>query len=453
MKGKVLIVDDEDNILEIMKTWLSDIGYHCMTANNYEDAIRKIDDNPLDIIITDVCLGEDSGLDIVKYVNELEERIQIIVITGFAEVEEAVEAMKNGAYDYIKKPFHKDRILTSVENCFERQMLINENKIFKKKLQDEYNFQNIIGASKPMLRVFDIIKRIADSSQSTVLIQGDSGTGKELVAKAIHFNSTRKDMPFVEINCNTLSDTLFESELFGHVKGAFTDAKNSKKGILDVADGGTLFLDEIGDLKPSFQVKLLKVLEEKKFRRVGGVEDINVDIRLIVATNRDLKKEVEKGNFREDLYYRLSVIPIELPLLKDRGEDIILIAQFYIDKFNAEFNRNVKGLSQKGKWVLKNYSWPGNIRELKNVIERAVLLERKEFIDLNFFKKESIINDKIVSEEDDGIPSLEKVEIEHIKKVLEFTQGKKKKASELLGISRRTLYQKIKEFHIDVNKD
>lgn len=445
MKGRVLVIDDEENLLDIITYWLKSRGFECLSAVSAQKAYELIDSTPVDIVVTDVRLDKSSGLDVLSYVREVSPLTQVVIITGYVNVEDAVNAIKIGAYDYIKKPFQQERIISVVEKAMERKLLLSENGLLKSQILQEYQFQNIIGKSEPIRRVFNVIRSITDSPNSTVLIQGGSGTGKELIAKAIHFNSPIKDSPFVELNCSTISDHLFESELFGHVKGAFTDARFNKTGLLETANCGTLFLDEIGDLKPGFQVKLLKVLEEKKFRKVGGIEDISVSFRLIAATNRDLKEEVRQQRFREDLYYRLSVIPVYLPPLRERGEDTLLIAQFYIDKFNRDYKRNVHGLSSRAKMLLLTYSWPGNIRELKNVIERAVILENRELLELDFFEKE-LSGNSLEPASNENLMTLDEIEKNHIARILDVTGGNRVKASEILGVTRKTLYNKMKKY-------
>ncbi len=370
----MLIVDDERNYLIILQELLEDEGYEVFTADNAEEGLRKaLELNP-DVVVTDMKMPGMDGMTFLDRLHRSRPDIPIIMMTAYGTIEKAVEAMKTGAFDYICKPFENEEFLVVVSKALEHYRLICRNRELSEELKERYCFGNIIGKSAPMQRLYYTIERIAPS-RATVLITGESGTGKELIARAIHYNSPRKDKPFVSINCGAIPETLLESELFGHEKGAFTGAVQRRKGRFEMAHEGTLFLDEISEMSPYLQVKLLRVLQEMEFERVGGMETIKVDVRIIAASNRDLKKEIESGRFRSDLFYRLNVVHIEVPPLRDRREDIPLLVRHFLEKYSGEAGRaGSMSVSQDAMRCLMDYSWPGNIRELENAIERAVIL-------------------------------------------------------------------------------
>src|SRR3990172_5590562 len=370
----ILVVDSERSMREFLSIMLEREGYKVITADNGKDAIELIKGHDFDLIIAEIKMPKITGIDILRESMTLHPKTPVIMITAFASTEVAVEAMKLGAYDYITKPFNVDETKIIIKNAIEKKRQLDENISLKEELKGRYQFSNIVGKSDKIKKVFELIMKVANS-RSTVLITGESGTGKELVARAIHHNSDRKVKPFVSISCGAIPETLLESELFGHQKGAFTGADSDKKGLFEVADGGTFFLDEVSEAPPSIQAKLLRVLQEKEFKRVGGVKDIKVNVRVIAATNKNLHKLIEDGKFREDLYYRLNVIPIELPPLRERKEDIPLLVSHFINKYNSINKKDIKGISPKAMEILEKYIWRGNIRELENVIERAVTLE------------------------------------------------------------------------------
>lgn len=442
----ILIIDDEEKMRLLLERVLNKHGAFVETAKDGDEAIRRIESHRYDIVLADIKMPGISGMDVLKTTTALHPESQVIMMTAFGTVDSAVEAMKAGAYHYINKPFKMDELLLIINKALEEKSLRREVQTLRKEVQTKYCFDNIIGKSKAMQGVFDIIRRVADS-KSTILIYGQSGTGKELVAKAIHYNSSRRDKPFVTINCSALPETLLESELFGHVKGSFTGAIANKKGLFEEAHQGTIFLDEIGEISPALQVKLLRVLQEKEIKRVGSTTTTVVDIRLIAATNKDLEEEVRLGNFRDDLYYRLSVIPIHLPPLKERPEDIPLLANHFMAKYAAETNSPVKSISKEAMRYLVNYHWPGNVRELENVIERALTLGRSDTIlpeDLPpHIRTEKPPSTEAEPERD---PTLEELEREYIKKILRKVRGHKIEAAKILGIDRRTLYRKEKKY-------
>ena len=452
----ILIIDDEKSMREFLSIMLEKEGYRTIAIDNGNDALKFIKDNDYDLIITDIKMPKITGIDILRESMTLHQNTPVIMITAFASTEVAVEAMKLGAHDYITKPFNVDEIKIIIKNAIEKKSLFDENIFLKEELKGRYHFSNIVGKSEKIQKIFELIQKVANG-KSTVLITGESGTGKELVAKAIHHNSNRRDKPFVSISCGAIPETLLESELFGHQKGAFTSADSDKKGLFEIADGGTFFLDEVTEAPPSIQAKLLRVLQEKEFKRVGGVKDIKVDVRVIAATNKNLHKLIEEGKFREDLYYRLNVIPIELPSLRERKADIPLLVSHFINKYNSINKKGIKGIRPEAMEMLERYIWRGNVRELENVIERAVTLETNDNIqadslsdEIRNYRGEHL---KTISE----IPSegvnledyITKIEKDIILSALEKTGWVKKKAAELLNMSFRSFRYKLQKYDID----
>jgi len=452
----ILVIDDERSMREFLSIMLGKEGYRAIAIDNGNDALEFISKNKYDLIITDIKMPKMSGIDILRESMALHPNTPVIMITAFASTEVAVEAMKLGAYDYITKPFNVDEIKIIIKNAIEKKSLFDENISLREELKGRYQFSNIVGKSDKIQKVFELIMKVANS-RSTVLITGESGTGKELVAKAIHHNSNRRDKPFVSISCGAIPETLLESELFGHQKGAFTSADSDKKGLFEIADGGTFFLDEVTEAPPSIQAKLLRVLQEKEFKRVGGVKDIKVDVRVIAATNKNLHKLIEEGKFREDLYYRLNVIPIELPSLRERKVDIPLLVSHFINKYNSINKKGIKGIRPEAMEMLERYIWRGNVRELENVIERAVTLETNDNIQADSLSDEirnyRVEHLKTISE----IPSegvnledyITKIEKDIILSALEKTGWVKKKAAELLNMSFRSFRYKLQKYDIE----
>lgn len=378
-KAKILIVDDEEIVLKSCRKILEKGGHQVSTALSGQEAFDLLEKESFDIVITDMKMPGIDGIEVLKRVREKYPDIVVIMITGYSTVQSAVQAMKLGAFDYIPKPFTPDEVLIVVEKALEKKSLIHENIYLRKELEAKYGFDNIIGNSTRMQDVYKLIRKVAPTD-STVLIRGESGTGKELIARAIHFNSPRKKRPFVPVDCGVLAQELLESELFGHVKGSFTGAIVTKPGLFEIADGGSIFLDEIGDINPNIQSKLLRVIQEKEFTPVGGVKPKKADLRFIVATNKDLEKLVEERQFREDLFYRLNVVSITIPLLKERKDDIPLLAYHFLKKYTKEMNKNIKSISVDAMNMLIAYSWPGNVRQLENVIERAIVMAEGDTI-------------------------------------------------------------------------
>jgi len=373
-KKSVLIVDDEPNIRRVLSAVFAKAGYEVFTAENGKKALDVISTEPsLDVMLCDLVMPDLNGVEVLRSAREINPRLSVVMITAHGTIKTAVDAMKLGAFDYITKPFDMDEIKLIVKNALERSRLLTENIHLKQELQSRYRFDGIIGASRKMQEVFKIVERVANSN-ATVLIRGESGTGKELIARAIHYNSLRRDKPFIAVSCAALPETLLESELFGYERGAFTGAVGQKAGRFELAHHGTLFLDEIPDISPAMQVKMLRVLQEREFERVGGTKSVRVDVRLLAATNRDLERAVANGEFRPDLYYRLQVIQIFLPPLRERREDIPALVERFIEKFNKDNSKNVEFASSEAVDLLMKYSWPGNVRELENAIERGVVL-------------------------------------------------------------------------------
>jgi DNA-binding NtrC family response regulator len=437
----LLVVDDDPVTIDLLKEVLSKEGYEVSTALSGEEAITRGMDNPFDIIITDVRMGEKDGMEVLRFFKKNAPDTTVIMITAFGLIETAIEAIREGAFDYISKPFKLDEIKFTVQRALEQRRLIQENKYYRQELLDKYQFKNVIGRTSQMFQVYKTIAKVADT-KSTVLLCGERGTGKELIARSIHYNSQRNTRPFIPVDCASLVETLIESELFGHVRGAFTGASSAKRGLFEEADEGTLFLDEVGNLGLSMQSKLLRFLQEYEIKKVGGTESIKVDVRVIAATNQPLEPLVKSGKFREDLFDRLNVVTITLPPLREREEDIPLLANHFLQKFSEENHKNISHISPEALEILTQYSWPGNVRELEHTIERAVILSIHPIIlpeDLPTKMFEEIKGPEILIPE--KLLSLRELEKRYVLKVLEETGGNKKKASEILGIDRTTLYR------------
>jgi putative PEP-CTERM system response regulator len=452
----VLIVDDEVGARESLKMILKN-DYEVFLAKDAEEAFLQIEKNPPDVILLDIILPDSNGLKVLEIIKQKEPDPIVIMITATKTVKTAVEAMKLGAYDYVTKPFDIDELRLIVSRALSTKALQKEVQFLREEVDKSFSFGNMIGRSKGMKEIFKVIKQIADS-KATVLIMGESGTGKELISRAIHYNSNRKHYPFVTINCAAIPETLIESELFGHEKGAFTNAIEKKLGRVEVANQGTLFLDEIGELSLTTQAKMLRFLEEKEFNRVGGSKTIKVDVRLITATNRDLTQLLKKGEFRKDLFYRINVVPIVIPPLRQRKEDIPLLCDHFIKKFNDENNNNVKGISKEALELIVGYEWPGNVRELENLIERIIALTSNEYIQadeipfsLMSMSKINELKESILSGKVSFSKAEEEFEKEIILEALKKTNYVLSRTAEMLGISRRILKYKIDKLSINQN--
>jgi DNA-binding NtrC family response regulator len=458
MKPSILIVDDDEVIQETLFDVLKKKGYDVFLASSGKEALETIKKNAIDLVLLDMRLPDVDGLDVLKRVKELDSEILVIMMTAYSDIQTAVAAMKSGAYHYINKPFELDELKLLIEKGLETKHLINEVRRLHHLQKDQSQNYHIHGTSPSIQYVRELIGMISKTQKTSVLIQGESGTGKELAANAIHYHSKRSERPLMKINCSAIPDTLLEAELFGYEKGAFTDAKSTKKGLFELADGGTVFLDEIGDMKPLLQSKILRFLETQSFMRVGGEREIRVDVRIIAATNRDLETLVREGIFRNDLYYRLKVMVVEMPPLRDRPEDTLLLCSLFIGENNREHGKNIKGFTEEAKRLMTQYRWPGNVRELKNVIERAMILTDQDWIaqDKLPFELRERAESTPLPETGGGFGnvedlSLEQVEKMHIARVLERFEGNKSKASRLLGISRATLREKIRRYGIEEN--
>lgn len=447
MPTKILVIDDEESMCNFMEIMLAKAGYNVDTVVSAPEGVSMLKEKNYDLVIADLNMPEMSGIEVLKQIRSFKKDQDLVVMTAYASVETAIEAMKQGAADYITKPFKVDEIKLTIEKIINRRHLLIENDTLKKQLQGDNSFDNFIGTSEEVVKLKKLARRVA-STDSTVLVLGESGTGKDLIAKAIHHHSPRCGGRFITINCAALPEQLLESELFGHKKGAFTGAIRDKEGLFKAADGGTFFLDEIGNTSLAIQVKLLGVLENKTITPVGETRPIEVDVRLIAATNSDLEDDVKTGRFRADLFYRLNVIPLPIPPLRERREDIELLTDHFIHKFCSKLNCAPKRISGEAAELLKAYHWPGNVRELENTIEQAVLLVRDETI------QASDLPDKIQSPPPAGVvqeaqpsnPTLESIEKAYIHFVMSQTDGKKAKAAKILGIDTSTLYRKIERY-------
>jgi two-component system response regulator PilR (NtrC family) len=454
MNGRILVVDDEAIQCDIVKDILEDQGYDVMTSDSGQDALERIRSAPVDVVLTDLRIPGMNGVELLQLIKKYDPEIVVVVITAYGSIESAVDAMKKGAYHYLTKPLDKEQLTLIVQRALRTKQLSDENRSLRQELQERYEFHNIIGRSRSMQAVFRMIEKVAPS-ESTVMIYGESGTGKELVARALYAHSKRKDQTFLAVNCAAIPDTLLESEMFGYEKGAFTGANTQKKGLFEEAHTGTLFLDEIGDLSTMLQAKLLRVLQEGEFQRVGGTKTIKVDIRLLVATNKNLEEEVKEGRFRQDLYYRLNVVPIFLPPLRERREDIPFLVEYFLKKYQKKHGKSLKHVTSAVMKRFLDYRWDGNVRELESVIERSVILAEQDVIDVETLP-EKLREPPIPTAPsppiyfaipDEGI-SLENVERNLIESALEKTDWSIKKASELLGITYKTLQYRIQKYQL-----
>lgn len=453
----ILVVDDDADIRETMATLLSMNGYVVTTAGDGPAAIEEVRKDKFHLMITDLNLPHKNGIDLIRDVRGIHPDLQCIIITGYATVATAVDAMKAGAFDYLLKPFNKTEVLLLIKRALDFLNLKEENAQLKRSLEGKYSFEKLIGVSEGIKNVCSLIEKVADTD-STILILGESGTGKELVASTIHFNSPRRNKPLIPINCGAIPENLLESELFGHEKGAFTGASAMRVGRFELADGGTVFLDEIGEMSPTLQVKLLRILQQREFERVGGTKTIKVDVRIIAATNIDLEKAITDGKFREDLYYRLNVIPVVIPPLRDRTDDIPILLEHFLEQFNKSKKKKLEGFSREAMGLLISYKWPGNIRELENLIERLVILKGEGIImiedlpdKIRFSVEKHGIS--VITIPDSGInlnDVVEEFENKLIIQALQKAQGVKNKAAELLSLNRTTLVEKLKKKKLDM---
>lgn len=448
MKHRILVVEDEEKLRRVIELQLGSAGFEVDQASTAEEGLRLAE--RADLVLTDLRLPGMNGLELIQAIRRQNAATPVVVITAFGTVENAVEAMKAGAFDFLPKPFSMDHLMTVVGKALEVRALRDENRQLREELGRRYSFENIIGRSPAMQEIYATIERVAPA-RATVLIAGESGTGKDLIARAIHYHSPRRDRPFVKINCTTIPENLMESELFGYEKGAFTGASTSKPGRFEIADTGTVFLDEIGDVPANIQVKLLRVLQEREFERLGSNKTRQIDVRVIAATNADLRAALEHGEFREDLYYRLNVVPINVPPLRERKEDIPALAEHFVRKYAAELGSRVTGISEEALRVLRQHHWPGNVRELENVIERSLVLCTGEVLEAADIKLDATGRNSGSSEElflPDGV-TLQEHEQDLIRKALEKAKGNKSQAARLLGLSRNALRYRLSQMGIE----
>ncbi len=455
----ILVVDDENLIRWSMKQKLESWNFQVLEAACIQQALVRLQSDQPDLVTLDIKLPDGSGIDLLRKIREDLPQLPVILITAFGAVDVAVQALKMGAFDFIEKPINFEKLENVVRNALEISALKTQVAQANKSIRSRFSIDNIIGKSKEIIEVLDLIRRLARSGASTLLVQGESGTGKELVSRALHYESGRRDKPFVALNCAAIPETLIETELFGYEKGAFTDAKTLKRGVFEMADGGTVFLDEISEMQLNLQSTFLRVLEDQTFRRVGGVKDISVDVQVVASTNRNLEQAVKDGKFREDLYYRLSVLPILIPPLRERSADIPMLVNHFIRRYNQQFRKNVKGTKPEALKLMMDYPWPGNVRELKNAIERAMILADGEYIEVGLLPiriSDPGSNQTVIHAAGDhlvklprGGAELEQVEKELIQQALEYANQNKTKAAKLLKISRDTLRYKVKKYALE----
>lgn len=456
--AKILVIDDDAVARELLADALKKDGHEVESFSNGTDALARGQQTVFDLVLTDIRMGTVDGLTVLREFKRFSPDTSIVLLTAFGSLEGAIEGIKQGAFDYLAKPFRKEEVKLVVQRALDHCKLVRENKRFRVELKEKEEWSPLVGSSPAMLDVYKLVARVSES-RSTVLLQGESGTGKELIARAIHANSPRRDKPFIPVNCGALPDTLLESEMFGHEKGAFTGAVGLKAGLFEAATGGTLFLDEIGELGPALQVKLLRVMQDQEVRRVGGTASVKVDVRIIAATNRDLEHLVKEDKFRDDLFYRLNVVRITLPSLVDRKEDIPMLAHHFLQKYVGGTPSGVRGFLPETMALLKEYRWPGNVRELENAVERAVSLSHGPLVtpdDLpESIRTAAPLEAKAtsVSEGDEVCLTLEEVEKRHLIRVLKEMKGNKVKAAKILGIDRRTLYRMAERFGLDLGDD
>jgi two-component system, NtrC family, response regulator AtoC len=467
---RILIVDDDKLVRWTLTQKCTEFGYFSLEASSGEEALRMLQTDPVDAILLDVHLPDLSGIEVLEKLKQAGETRSVIMMTADPQLDDVKAALRLGAYDFVSKPINFDELSVTLQNALDAGELRTEVETLRDEVRRRAGYHDVVGVSRKITELMKFVYKVAASEATTILVQGESGTGKDLVAKAIHYRSKRAERPFVAINCSAIPETLMEAELFGHEKGAFTDAKAMKKGLFEVADGGTLFLDEIGELSPLLQAKLLRVLEDQVIRRVGGVRDIQVEVRVIAASNRDLEREVREGRFRQDLYYRLAIISIFLPTLRERKEDILPLIDFFLAHYNRKFRKSVQGISEDTRRLLLNYDWPGNVRELKNALERAMILEEGSLLkpdDLPFSvasgRSGPVLTDKSASAPvetqpapgkrrlpplsiPEGGTSLEDVEHALVELALQQSHGNQIKAAKLLNISRDALRYKMKKF-------
>ncbi len=453
MKLSVLVVDDEVLIRKSLSKVLRARGYMVDVASNGAEGLEKAAAVRPQVMILDMRLPDADGLSVLRKVRESDALLQVIVITAFGDVQSAVEAMKLGACDFLRKPYEMEDIVLAVEAAGRTFRQASELDLYRRRAWKDYSDEEIIGKSVPMVEVRDLIEKLVRSQATSVLITGESGTGKELVARAIHYRSDRAQAPLMEVNCSSFNENLLENELFGHERGAYTDAGETKKGLVELCDGGTLFLDEVADMSMPTQAKLLRFIDHRNFKRVGGAEDISVDIRIVAATNKNLEAEVRAGNFRSDLYFRLKVVSIHLPALRSRSDDVLLLADHFLREFSRKFQKQFMKVSPEVEQILRGYAWPGNVRELRNLIERVVLLEEGEALTTAHLPGELLGRSRPeaanASRDAIAVPTLAEMEADHISEVLRLTDGNKSRAARILGISRQGLIEKLRRLRLD----